>query len=182
MSDPQRPHGLQPTRLLHPGDFPGKITGVGCHCRRPFMLLLNLPTWRQYLFHPIVIFLLEREGEVISSLWAKASKWGENIPQTLMMLLQNYQLHFEDAETEIESSLCYKIYWTWTWICMTPKLYAILTPWWIKYWELRKWGSLCGKNHSFPRGNSMAKCVHSFGIFVIIRLNWVEVQLASKSF
>ena len=24
MSDPQRPHGLQPTRLLHPWDFPGK--------------------------------------------------------------------------------------------------------------------------------------------------------------
>ena len=25
-------HGLQPTRLLHPWDFPGKSTGVGCHC------------------------------------------------------------------------------------------------------------------------------------------------------
>ena len=24
-----RPHGLQPTRLLHPLDFPGKSTGVG---------------------------------------------------------------------------------------------------------------------------------------------------------
>ena len=23
------PHGLQPTRLLHPWDFPGKSTGVG---------------------------------------------------------------------------------------------------------------------------------------------------------
>ena len=32
MSDPQRPHGLQPTRLLCPWDFPGKSTGVGCHC------------------------------------------------------------------------------------------------------------------------------------------------------
>ena len=31
MSDSQRPHGLQPTRLLHPWDFPGKSTGVGCH-------------------------------------------------------------------------------------------------------------------------------------------------------
>ena len=31
MSDPQRPHGLQPSRLLHPWDFPGKSTGVGCH-------------------------------------------------------------------------------------------------------------------------------------------------------
>ena len=26
-----RPHGLHPTRLLHPWDFPGKSTGVGCH-------------------------------------------------------------------------------------------------------------------------------------------------------
>ena len=26
------PHGLQPTRLLRPWDFPGKSTGVGCHC------------------------------------------------------------------------------------------------------------------------------------------------------
>ena len=24
-------HGLQPSRLLHPWDFPGKSTGVGCH-------------------------------------------------------------------------------------------------------------------------------------------------------
>ena len=31
MSDSQRPHGLQPTRLLHQWDFPGKSTGVGCH-------------------------------------------------------------------------------------------------------------------------------------------------------
>ena len=32
VSDPQRPHGLQPSRLLHPWDFPSKSTGVGCHC------------------------------------------------------------------------------------------------------------------------------------------------------
>ena len=32
LSDSQRPHGLQPTRLLHPWSFPGKSTGVGCHC------------------------------------------------------------------------------------------------------------------------------------------------------
>ena len=32
VSDPQRPHGLQPSRLLRPWDFPGKRTGVGCHC------------------------------------------------------------------------------------------------------------------------------------------------------
>ena len=32
VSDSSKPHGLQPTRLLRPWDFPGKSTGVGCHC------------------------------------------------------------------------------------------------------------------------------------------------------
>ena len=30
-SNPQRLHGLQLSRLLHPWDFPSKSTGVGCH-------------------------------------------------------------------------------------------------------------------------------------------------------
>ena len=32
MSDSSWPHGPQPTRLLCRWDFPGKSTGVGCHC------------------------------------------------------------------------------------------------------------------------------------------------------
>ena len=32
VSDSSGPHGLQPTSLLRPWDFPGKSTGVGCHC------------------------------------------------------------------------------------------------------------------------------------------------------
>ena len=37
VSDSSRPHGLQPTRLLRPWDFPGKRTGVGRQCllRKP---------------------------------------------------------------------------------------------------------------------------------------------------
>ena len=31
VSDSLQPHGLQPTRLLRPRDFPGKSAGVGCH-------------------------------------------------------------------------------------------------------------------------------------------------------
>ena len=31
VSNSLRPHGLQPTRLLHPWDFPGNSTGVGWH-------------------------------------------------------------------------------------------------------------------------------------------------------
>ena len=42
MSDSERPHGLQPTRLLSPWDFPGKSTGVGCH--DPSISLLGIFT------------------------------------------------------------------------------------------------------------------------------------------
>ena len=42
LSDSSWPHGLQPTRLLHPWDFPGKSTGVGCHCLLWIAALLSL--------------------------------------------------------------------------------------------------------------------------------------------
>ena len=42
VSNSLRPHGLQPTRLLCPWGFPGKRTGVGCHCLlHPFSLTLH---------------------------------------------------------------------------------------------------------------------------------------------
>ena len=46
VSDPQRPHGPQPSRLLRPWDFPSKSTGVGCHCllRLPFLSNIKVPT------------------------------------------------------------------------------------------------------------------------------------------
>ena len=47
ISDPQWPHGLQPTRLLCPWDFPGKSTGVGCHC-----LLCSLCYFKLYSSKP----------------------------------------------------------------------------------------------------------------------------------
>ena len=45
----QRPHGLQPTRLLCPWDFPGKSTGVGCHC-----LLQTLYSLSFFYIYPFV--------------------------------------------------------------------------------------------------------------------------------
>ena len=39
--DSSPPHGLQPTRLLRPWDFPGKSTGVGCHCLLHQSTLMN---------------------------------------------------------------------------------------------------------------------------------------------
>ena len=40
VSNSLRPHGLQPTRLLRPWDFPGNSTGVDCH----FLLQWIFPT------------------------------------------------------------------------------------------------------------------------------------------
>ena len=54
VSDSSRSHGLLSTRLLCPWDFPGKSSGMGCHCLlqmrwqvqeniwRPPLVLLNL--------------------------------------------------------------------------------------------------------------------------------------------
>ena len=56
VSDSQRPHGLRPTRLLCPWDFPGKSGGVGRHCtsihRRnfhPLPVSLSLLTFKSWL-------------------------------------------------------------------------------------------------------------------------------------
>ena len=40
-SDSLQSRGLQPTRLLCPWDFPGKSTGMGCHC----LLRKSLPVY-----------------------------------------------------------------------------------------------------------------------------------------
>ena len=50
-------HGLQPTRLLHPWDFPGKSTGVGCHCLLWIPLLTCLYNTRPLSF-PLIYYSL----------------------------------------------------------------------------------------------------------------------------
>ena len=54
MSNSSKPYGLQPTRLLHPWDFPGKSTGVRCHCL--LLQVLNLVTLKLYfnISHSVV--------------------------------------------------------------------------------------------------------------------------------
>ena len=67
VSNPQWPHGLQPTRLLHLWNFPGRSTGVGCHCllhsiyaRQTYLLdtkaLNDLPLWDLCLFDLLLYY------------------------------------------------------------------------------------------------------------------------------
>ena len=69
VSDPQRSHGLQPSRLLHPWDFPGKSTRVGCHCLDPkslqsqslpfvsLLLSLSFDTWFLLLLSLVIFWV-----------------------------------------------------------------------------------------------------------------------------
>ena len=81
VSDSSRPHGLQPTRLLHPWDFPGKSTGVGCHC-----LLRVSPKGNQsWIFigrtdteaEAPILWLLDEKRWLIGkdSDWVQKEKW-----------------------------------------------------------------------------------------------------------
>ena len=55
MSNSFQPHGLQPTKLLYPWDFPGWNTGAGCH----FLLLIPqgiFPTQRSNPHLPCLLY------------------------------------------------------------------------------------------------------------------------------
>ena len=69
------PHGLYSVRLLHPWDFSGKNTGVGCH----FLLQRIFPIWglnpglphcRQTLYH------LSHQGSLTGENWGPRIFWG----------------------------------------------------------------------------------------------------------
>ena len=79
-----RPHGLQPTRLLHPWDFPGKSPGVGCHG-----LLRKSP----YLI------------QLINSSFSHSLAW-------LCFLVQHPRVNPGEATATHSSILAWRIPWT----------------------------------------------------------------------
>ena len=110
MSDSYRPHGLQPTRLLHPWDFPGKSTGVGCHCL--------LPEYTEELYkkdlhdqdnHDGTITHLELdilECEVkwaLESITMNKASGGDGIPAELFQILK-------DDAVKVLHSICQQIW------------------------------------------------------------------------
>ena len=72
--DSSQPHGLQPTRLFRPGGFPGKSTGVGCHCFLHLSMLLSgismcSPNWKLSINLPFgFLWRFHYRGKLIESL------------------------------------------------------------------------------------------------------------------
>ena len=56
-SDSSRHHGLQSTRFLHPWDFLGKSTGVGCHCLLELLRGYSRKHQYQFSLSPIQLFV-----------------------------------------------------------------------------------------------------------------------------
>ena len=114
MSDSSRPHGLQPTRLLCPWDFPGKSTGMGCHC------LLQIFLKRSLVF-PILLFssislhwsLRKPFLSLLAILWNSANSY--IFPFILCFsLLFLSQLFVRPPQTAI-LLFCISFSWGWSW-------------------------------------------------------------------
>ena len=80
VSDSSRPHGLQPARLLHPWDWPGKSTEVGCHC------LLHIEWICSQIFTSVSLHDLQ------------CSKWSIN-PLSLSGSVRQTGMHFTKGKT-----------------------------------------------------------------------------------
>ena len=99
--DSSRPHGLQPTRLLRPWDFPGKSTRVGCH----------------YLYKPKSRSILQKSWPALFKA-VKIIKNKEMFSVTLVIyslvqiFVAPYCEEVEKAMSPHSSTLAWKIPWT----------------------------------------------------------------------
>ena len=115
----QQPHGLQPTRLLHPWDFPGESTGVGCHCLLAFTLkqlrLLIVGKTPQFALHKI--HFQKNHLEVFHKWESKNSKNG-SVPRSLCTIEKSLDKKAEDLHSipksrslAVQPGASYRISW-----------------------------------------------------------------------
>ena len=93
VSDPQRPHGLQPSRLLRSWDFPGRSTGVGCHCL--FRVRMALLSKAIYVFNSIPIKIDNvcwRNGETDPQIHIELQKFSQ-----VVLVVKNTAANTGDA-------------------------------------------------------------------------------------
>ena len=92
LSDSLRPHGLQPTRLLRPWDFPGKSTGVGCRC------------------HLLELDILKCEVKwALGGITTNKVSGGDGLPVELFQILK-------DDAVKVLHSICQQIWKTQQWL------------------------------------------------------------------
>ena len=111
MSESLRPHGLQPTRLLHPWDFPGKSAGVGCHCLFRALLSFKAGKPSAYAEFPktpmsfqCLIFQLKENNGIFSAV--HASLYGMSLGSSLVHIYWDYVFTFFSIIFAQEIFLC----------------------------------------------------------------------------
>ena len=115
-----RPHGLLPTRLLHPWDFPGKSTGVRCHCLLHSTILINPKS-----SPPALLSLLAQCDKPESSqcfieiywLWVLSSQ-PESINYTCTSVSCSYSLIESHLKWDCQTHhhICWGKLWSLLWI------------------------------------------------------------------
>ena len=78
VSDSSKPHGLQPTRLLCPWDFPGKSTGVDYHCllQREALEISFPRKLGSWWLYELIIYWLGICLDSISTRYKESRQWG----------------------------------------------------------------------------------------------------------
>ena len=160
VSDSSRPHGPQPIRLPCPWDFPGKSTGVGCHCLLrwfgwswAFLTLFLSRSLEDSVFHLYVL----RFGTFIffyfHFFWFDAFKahvhmlslWGQDL-RGQIFLMKYLPVH--EWNTQLWWTQCWHlvpIVGTGVWLINELErkawvfCYLVVTTWW-KTWK--KWNCL----------------------------------------
>ena len=122
-SDSSRPHGLQPTRLLCPRDFPGKSTGVGCHC------LLRSISYYPWIESPHLLQLCSLNKQVLLfQLWFKKKL-------TLILGRSSWSWKIES-----QGLLLFTFLWYGQLVCLTCCICVILQH---SLWQFcEEWASL----------------------------------------
>ena len=181
VSDPQRPHGLQPSRLLCPWDFPGKCTGLGCHC----LLHHSSNNWMHFacLLFPLlancIVFFILRHNMIKRNIYpilflvCSVFKITNNFLVYLAVLVFSASFIFQSSQNHKFSTdfpytwISFLIYVTVSFasVSAVPKFnwYAFLTINGHSIWEI--------SNQKWPRSPPIVKGSQlSFFIFLLPKI------------